>query len=150
MQIKRKIFPPIYVLLGLLLIAYLHTRVPLAVIFSGIVRTAGIVFMLSGVFITLWAGGSFRRVGTPLIPFRQPEALVVTGLYRYTRNPMYLGMLLFLIGVAWSTGTLSPWLIPPLFVVIIHYRFILGEEALLREVFGDEYSRYKSKVRRWL
>jgi protein-S-isoprenylcysteine O-methyltransferase Ste14 len=150
MQIKRKIFPPIYLLLGLLLIAYLHTRVPLAVILSGGVRLVGLVFVLLGVSITLWAGGSFRRVGTPLIPFRQPEALVVTGLFRYTRNPMYLGMLLLLIGVAWSTGTLSPWLIPPLFVVIIHYRFILGEEALLREVFGDDYSRYRSKVRRWL
>ena len=150
MQIKRKIFPPIYLLLGLLLIGYLHTRIPLAVLFTGGFRIIGAVLLLFGLFIILWAAGSFRRVGTPLIPFRQPEALVLTGLYRHTRNPMYLGMLLILIGTAWSTGTLSPWFVPPLFVVIIHYRFILGEEALLADVFGEPYQEYQAKVRRWL
>ncbi len=150
MEIKRKIFPPMYLLLGLILIWYLHVHAPLLVVLPDSARWIGVVVLVLGIIIIILAAGSFRQQSTPLIPFKKPEALVEKGLYRYTRNPMYVGMLLVLIGAALRFGSLSPWLVPTVFAAIIHYRFILGEELLLEHVFGKSYVDYKSRVRRWL
>jgi protein-S-isoprenylcysteine O-methyltransferase Ste14 len=76
--------------------------------------------------------------------------LVVGGFYRYTRNPMYLGMVTALLGVAILLGTLSAFLPIPIFVWIIQKQFIEGEERFLEEIFGGQYLAYKGKVRRWL
>jgi protein-S-isoprenylcysteine O-methyltransferase Ste14 len=75
---------------------------------------------------------------------------VTGGLYRYTRNPMYLGMVSVLIGAALLFGTLSAWLPIPVFVWIIHNNFIRVEERFLEGIFGGQYLQYKNKVRRWL
>lgn len=93
---------------------------------------------------------AFNKAGTPVVPFERSTALVVTGFYRWTRNPMYLGLVLILLGAAMLLGTLSAFLPIPVFVWIIQTRFIRGEERFLEDIFGNEYLAYKSKVRRWL
>jgi protein-S-isoprenylcysteine O-methyltransferase Ste14 len=75
---------------------------------------------------------------------------VTNGWFRYTRNPMYLGIVLGCVGLAILLGSLGAWLPLPEFILILRVRFIRGEEALLEDTFGEEYLRYKSKVRRWL
>lgn len=149
-QFKRKIYPPVYVVLGCLLMAALDRYWPVTELIHSPWERAGYAVFAVGLLIVIWAAGSFRRERTPLIPFREPTALVEAGLYRITRNPMYLGMTLLLAGVAIRLGSLSPWLLIPVFVIVIDRRFIRQEEQLMEAQFGDSYRSYKGRVRRWL
>ena len=81
--------------------------------------------------------------------FLAATALLTNGLYRWSRNPIYLSMALLLGGLALFQGALSPWMVPPLFMVILNRHFIVPEEAMLAEAFGAEYRDYVSRVRRW-
>jgi protein-S-isoprenylcysteine O-methyltransferase Ste14 len=92
----------------------------------------------------------FRRKKTGLKPFSESTALVVEGPYRFTRNPIYAGFTLMLIGVALALGAVSSLIAVPLYVAIIHFRFILPEEAHMERAFGEEYLALKRRVRRWL
>ena len=92
----------------------------------------------------------FRRRGTAIKPFQESSALVTDGVYRFTRNPMYLGMVIGLTGVACMLGTVTPLLVIPIFIWVIRTRFIRVEEGMLAERFGDEYVQYQARVRRWL
>ena len=85
-----------------------------------------------------------------MIPFREVRALVTGGVYRISRNPMYLGMALVLLGCAVTVGVVSALLVPPLFMIIIHHRYILPEEAILLELFPEEFPAYCQRVRRWI
>lgn len=76
--------------------------------------------------------------------------LVTEGLYRYTRNPMYVGMLVMLLGWALYLGSLSPLFILPLFIWVINTQQIFPEEAFLTKKFGESYRIYLQAVPRWL
>jgi len=106
--------------------------------------------MAAGALLSLWAALLFRQAGTTIKPFRQSSALVSRGPYNVTRNPMYLGMVIALIGVAIRLGSLTPFVVVPVFAFVIQTSFIQSEERLLEETFGPEYARYRARVRRWL
>ena len=95
---------------------------------------------------------SFRRAKTTVNPLN-PEAasaLVTSGIYRLTRNPMYLGTLIVLIGWAAYLGNALGFVLAPLFVLYMN-RFQIGpEERALESLFGSEFASYRAKVRRWL
>ena len=93
---------------------------------------------------------SFKKAGTAIKPFESSTVLIKDGLYRYTRNPMYLGMVILLIGVASYLGSLTPYVVIPVFFLIIQQCFIKHEEPFLENIFGQEYLDYKDKVRRWI
>jgi protein-S-isoprenylcysteine O-methyltransferase Ste14 len=76
--------------------------------------------------------------------------LITYGLYRFTRNPMYLGLMLIVLGVAILQGSLAAFLPLPVFAWILQTRFVRGEERFLESLFGAEYLDYKSTVRRWI
>lgn len=113
-------------------------------------QIVGGAILVAGLAMLVVAGGLFKQADTDLIPFKDVSALVTTGVYRYTRNPMYLGMALVLLGCAVTVGAATAFIIPPLFMVIIHYRFILPEEQMLRELFPQEFPAYCTQVRRWI
>ena len=96
------------------------------------------------------AGGLFLRAGTDLVPFHNVTSLVTEGVYRFTRNPMYLGMLSVLLGCAVTVGSTCALAVPVLFGIIIELRFIRPEEAMLRELFPEDFAAYCERVRRWL
>lgn len=150
MEQKRKVVPPVYFLLTMLLMAALDRALPIMRIFSLAWAHAGLVPIVLGTGVCIHAWSGFARAGTPVVPFERSTALVTTGLYRFTRNPMYMGLVLILVGVATMLGTVSPWLPIPLFVWLIQTNFIHGEERFLEELFGQQYLAYKSRVRRWL
>lgn len=117
----------------------------LRVVVAAILFGLGTLFPLAGVI-------SFRRAKTTVDP-RIPEAssaLVSSGIYRYSRNPMYVGFVLWLL--AWGVFLASGWaLIGVLFFVLYMNRFqIAPEERALRDLFGDEFRAYEQRVRRWL
>ena len=120
---------------------------------SAPLRTAlSIAIALVGMGFALTAILSFRRARTTVNPTK-PQAtssLVISGVYRVTRNPMYLGLLFVL--VAGAVALSSPWSLlgPAAFVLYIRRFQIVPEERALAALFGSEYSAYRSRVRRWL
>jgi len=96
------------------------------------------------------SAGAFRKAGTGIRPFEEATSLVTTGFYRFTRNPMYLGMFLMLIGVAILLGSIGAVFPAIVFIMIIRNNFVLGEEQFMEASFGQQYLDYKARVRRWL
>ena len=93
---------------------------------------------------------AFRRHHTSPNPFRPTTALVTSGPFRFTRNPMYLGFTLMYAGVALWANTLWPLLLLPVVLLVMHHGVITREERYLETLFGDEYRAYRGRVRRWL
>lgn len=149
-MVKRIIYPPIWLLLGLIATFVCNEYFP-GPRFTGLAGQAiGGVLIVIGLGLLVFANGRFSRAGTGVIPFRNVSALVTDGIYRFTRNPMYLGMVAVLLGCAITVGASTALLIAPLFAVIIEFRFIRPEEAMLRGLFPTEYPAYCARVRRWL
>ena len=111
---------------------------------------AGIVLILAGLAIVLTAILQMRRAKTNVEPWKPTTAILDTGIYGISRNPIYVAMALVYAGIAFLFN--SFWFLPPLILVllIIHFGVILREEKYLAEKFGDDYLNYKNRVRRWL
>ncbi|MFI4868733.1 MAG: methyltransferase family protein [Steroidobacterales bacterium] len=105
-----------------------------------------------GMAIVVAALGRFRQASTTVNPMDPSKAtrLVTDGVFRISRNPMYLGLLLLLIGWALWLGSASVWLIPPLFVITITALQIVPEERALAKLFGAQYLAYRATVARWI
>ena len=145
-----KTIPPVYFLAALLLMAVLAHLMPIAHLIYVPVRLCGGVIILTGLAITTTGAWTFKHVNTPIRPFEQATTLVITGIYRYTRNPMYFGMLIMLVGYWIALGKLSPVFVIPIFFFVLLEGFVKQEEEFLEKIFGDKYLGYKSSVRRWV
>jgi protein-S-isoprenylcysteine O-methyltransferase Ste14 len=145
-----KLKPLVYVLLAILLMLALHWLAPIARILVSPWKFPGAIPLLCGAGLVLHGLRLFRHQQTTAKPFGDPSRLVIDGAYRFTRNPMCLGFLLILSGIAGLLGTLSPWIIVPALGLVLDRLFIRPEEAKMTALFGDAYRRYQSQVRRWL
>ena len=150
MKALQLIIPPVYLLISLLLMLVLHYQLPLLPLIPSPYSYTGVALIVAGLTLAVLGAGMFKRADTPVRPFQKSTTLVVHGLFRYSRNPMYLGLLLILLGTAILLGSLSPFLVIPVFFVIIREGFIKHEEHFLEELFGEAYRSYKQRVRRWL
>jgi len=110
----------------------------------------GVAVAALGLLVMVASAGMFRRLGTGVRPFTPATVLVARGPFRVSRNPMYLGMVLMLVGLGMALGTTVPLLVPPLFAVVIDRRFIRREEEFLADRFGAPYREFCGRVRRWL
>ncbi|MDJ0879429.1 MAG: isoprenylcysteine carboxylmethyltransferase family protein [Halieaceae bacterium] len=146
---QRVIYPPVWLVIGLIVIFAADQYFPLQRFTGELPQALGSVAIFAGLLLLVLAGGLFKKADTELIPFREVRALVTDGVYRFTRNPMYLGMALILLGTACTTGTVAGLLVTPVFMAIIEWRFIRPEEAMLRGIFSEEFDAYCSRVRRW-
>jgi protein-S-isoprenylcysteine O-methyltransferase Ste14 len=149
-MVRRLDLPPLYFLASGALMLLLHTRLPGPHLIAWPWRWLGLLPIVGGVALAVAGEHAFKRAGTAVLPFSEPSAVVTTGPFAFTRNPMYLGMVLCLVGWAVLLGTLVPVLVIPLFFAVIHYRFVLREESFMAERLGDAYATYKARVRRWL
>lgn len=149
-MVKRIIYPPMWLAFGLVAVFTLNEFYPGPRFTGQAFQVIGGALIVVGLFLLVIAGGLFRRAGTDLIPFRNVSTLVTDGVYRYTRNPMYLGMLLVLLGCAVTVGAGYALFVPVLFAAIIELRFIRPEEAMLRDLFPGEFPAYCRQVRRWI
>ena len=98
----------------------------------------------------MMADGLFHHAGTTVKPGEESNTLLTEGIFHISRNPMYFGFLLILFGAAFLFGTLAPFLVIPVFLVVIEKRFIVSEEKSLEEKFGQAYLEYRETVRRWI
>lgn len=149
---RTKIPPPLYALFAGLLIFWLHRYLPEPAIPDTAVAYCAWLVSVPGGSLALWAAVTFRRARTTINPFAPSKAsrLVTHGPYQITRNPMYLGLLLALTGWSAWLGSLSGFLVLPLFVAVVTYAQILPEEAALEGMFGQEYACYVQTVNRWI
>jgi protein-S-isoprenylcysteine O-methyltransferase Ste14 len=106
----------------------------------------------AGVAVIAAALIEFRRAETSVNPvdLSKTSRLVTDGVFRLTRNPMYLGLSLLLTGWALWLGSASPWLVPPLFVILITMLQIIPEEQFLGRLFAEQYFAYQRRVARWI
>lgn len=118
---------------------------------SSVVRIAGAaVGGIAFAYFDSAAMRKFRLAGTTPMPWRPASALVVTGPYRLTRNPMYVGMAFLFAGLAFALGALIALAFLPVVILIIDRVVIAREEPYLERRFGDAYAQYKARTRRWL
>ena len=107
--------------------------------------------LLAGLALLLWCVRDFYVAGKgTLAPWSPPQRLVNVGLYRFSRNPMYVGVLFMLVGWASAYGSQLLWLYALSVMVGFHLRVIFHEEPVLARTHGDDWLRYKAKVPRWL
>jgi len=110
----------------------------------------GAMVFVGALALFVWAIMTMTRAGSNVPTNRPTTTIVETGPYRLSRNPIYLGMVLGLIGLAIASDNLWPLLVLVPFALVIHYGVVVREEAYLDRKFGDVYRGYRSRVRRWL
>lgn len=110
----------------------------------------GILPLLLGGYLNLIADAAFKREQTTVKPFEKSTSLVVTGAFQISRHPMYLGMVLILLGIAIISGTLTPLIVVAVFGILMELVFVRIEEKMLEDQFGATWVAYKKKVRKWV
>lgn len=151
MNLRLRIPPPVWLLLFGSLTWVLDRVTPIVVLLETPVNRAGWALVVAGAAIIVTAMLQFRRAHTtvnPLTPAKA-SALVSSGIFGFSRNPMYLGLSVALCGWAVVLGSLGAWLALPLFVLVITRLQIEPEETVLATLFGTAYGDYCSRVGRW-
>ena len=113
-------------------------------------KVLGWPLVAGGLSLGLWGFGEMRRAGTNVDPYRPTTAIVEAGPYAFTRNPLYVGMALVYAGVSARANALPAALLLPVVLHLVDRGVIEREERYLEGKFGEEYGRYKGRVRRWI
>ena len=142
--------PPLYLVLTIVWMFLLHQWLPMIDLIGPPLSAFGWILIAAGIGLAVWAERLFSRAGTGVRPFTPSTALIAAGPYRLTRNPMYLGMMLVLLGGFLLAGSFGSLLPIPIFFWRIHTHFVLPEENHMAEHFGEAYEVFKQKTRRWL
>ena len=142
--------PPIIVLALLLGGIELDALWPAPFLEEAVQYVLGALLIVPAVALVVWAIVLFRRQKTQVKPWKPTTALVLTGAYRHTRNPMYLAMVITFAGLGFAIDTLWLFVLLPLLVAVLHHGVIRREERYLEGLFGDYYRDYCAKVRRWI
>jgi protein-S-isoprenylcysteine O-methyltransferase Ste14 len=145
-----KIYPPLMVLAGILSQLLIGYVAPVQPILNETWQYIGVVLMLFGFAVILLVARGFRKNETTIIPDGQPSTLMENGIFAYSRNPIYFGMTIFLLGSALAVGHIWALVIVPVFVLLVQQIWIVKEEETLEAEFGQIYRNYKMRVRRWL
>ena len=149
-NISPIVHPPIIVLIYIVAAYLLGRFVPQPFVLSMIWRNVGLLLTFMGFLLGIGAFIEFRRARTTLDPHGSSRQVVNSGIYRFTRNPIYLGFLLMLIGLPLNSGLIWGIVLAPLYILTMTRLVIEREEAYLEDKSKDQYTSYKSRVRRWL
>lgn len=150
MNLNTKIPPPLVMLTFAILIYYSKELMPsVSFKFQSLVA---VIFLTAGLAIMMAAIFAFRRLQTTINPLKPNAAtsLVTGGVFRLSRNPMYLAMLMILIAISLGSGALASIFLLPGFIAYITVFQIHPEEKAMRELFHDDYAFYCQQVRRWI
>jgi len=146
-------FPPPLVFLGAILLGVIVQRmvVPLSLSFApGLRVAAGVLVLACGVSLVVSARILFKRTGQNPIPWKTTPELILQGPYRFTRNPMYLGVTLFMIGLGLTVNNIWISLFAAPALLIVHFIAVLPEERYLAGKFGESYRNFLGRVRRYV
>jgi protein-S-isoprenylcysteine O-methyltransferase Ste14 len=146
----KQIRPPAYLLAGIVISVTLHLLLPLQQILVFPWRLFGFLPLFVGIVLNVLADRAFKCHNTTVKPLEKSSALVTAGVFKISRNPMYLGMSLIILGIAMLLGSASPFAVAVLLAVLFDRLFISTEERMLEETFGDRFREYCKRVRRWI
>ena len=142
--------PPTYFLVCLLLAITLHFALPFAKLIYPPYNYVGVLFIGIGTWLNIWADCLFKTKNTTVKSFKKTTYFIQEGPFRFTRHPMYLGMVIILVGVAILLGSISPFICPFGFFIAMSVVFIPREEKALEKAFGQAFTNYKRRVRCWI
>ena len=142
--------PPIVYLVGLLLGLLIHYFYPIGFLSESVSIGFGVLLTPVAIPIALFAVLALKRAETPLDVRKPTTAIVTNGIYRLSRNPMYVALAFVYLGIACWVNSLWILLLMVPVLVVVDQSIIKREEQYLEQKFGDEYMRYKSEVRRWI
>lgn len=146
----QRLLPPHLFLIALVLVVGLGLGAPVVGPLPWLARIAGLALAVLGLALTTRNARRFATLGTNIKTFDDPDQFVRDGAFAYTRNPMYVGFAVALVGAALAVGTLSAWVGPVAFLVAADRWYIPFEERRLVSLFGADYERYRSEVPRWI
>jgi len=146
----QKTMPTTYLLISIVVMTALHFLFPAMRIVPPLWNLLGLVPLALGVTINLVADKAFHQANTTVKPFEESSALITHDVFRVSRNPMYLGFVLILIGIAVLMRSLTPYAVVPAFAILMDRMYITVEEGMLAEKFGAEWEKYRQSTRRWL
>lgn len=149
-ETAKGMLPPAYLLLSIAAMIALHFLLPIRHVVSFPWKLLGIPPFLIGGFLNLAADRAFKNLQTTVKPFEESAHLVTTGVYAVSRNPMYLGFVLILLGIALLMGSLTPCAVVLLFAPLMDVIFIRVEEKMMAEKFKQAWLTYRKKTRRWI
>ena len=144
------IAPPLLFALPILASIPLEWLFPTSFAQGSVRWISGTLFLTFGLALTISGFITQRRAGTDPIPFNPTTRIVVHGLYRFTRNPMYIGFALVTLGLATLADSEWMLLVIPIGLVLTDRLVVAREERYLERKFGDDYLAYKARVRRWI
>jgi protein-S-isoprenylcysteine O-methyltransferase Ste14 len=142
--------PPAWLLIALVAIAVLRLVWPADPLLPGMWPLVGVVAIAAGVALNAAGDRQFHQARTPMHPAARPATFVTDGVFRLSRNPMYLGIVSIVFGVALLVNRWPALLVAPALAWLLQVRFVRHEERRMRETFGPEYARYCQRVRRWI
>ena len=145
-----RIIPPLIYLAGVIVGSLASILMPTKVIPTPVAWAIGGILILCGAALAGSAISRFKGVGTTIRPDRASRTLVVAGPYKFTRNPMYLGLAVVYLAITITDQSLWALILLPVVLTIVQRRAIEPEEAFLERRFGAVYTSYQAKVRRWL
>jgi len=146
-----KLPPPVWTFLYMVLAGAASWLYPWRALLELRLVWLGVALIAIGVGISGWAFSLFRRAGTEIDPTSETnKSLVVQGPFRFTRNPMYLGLVMVTLGVAFVAGSLPMFAVPALVFGTANRAHIPFEEAKMRRQFGAAFEQYTRQVRRWI
>jgi protein-S-isoprenylcysteine O-methyltransferase Ste14 len=144
------VLPPTYFYAAVVIMIALHFFLPIGAVIPSPWNWLGIIPLVCGVVLNLVADQSVKKAQTTVKPFKESSALITSGVFRICRNPMYLGFVFILVGIAVFLRSLSPFFLIPIFAYWMDCIFIRVEERMLAEKFGLGWTEYEHKVRRWI
>ena len=145
-----RLSPAVFLMGSIVLMALLDKTVPVVQWMPWPWNLTGLLPVGLGGLLIWWSVSVLSRHATTPEPFQAATALVTSGPFRMSRNPMYVGATLVLLGIALVLGTATPFLVLPLYLYAMHRRVVRPEEDVMRALFGEAYARYQTRVRRWL
>ena len=146
----KKIFPPTHFYTYLFLSIVLHFLLPIKQIIDSPFTYLGWLLIIAGSALNIWADQLFKKYKTTIKPDEKPSKLIDYGPFRYSRNPMYLGMTAILFGMGIFLGSITSFIGCIFFIIAMEVYFIPDEEKSMQETFKTEYENYRAKVRRWI
>jgi protein-S-isoprenylcysteine O-methyltransferase Ste14 len=146
----RRLLPTTYLLIALIIIVVVHFTIPIIKLVPVPWNLLGLLPVIIGIIINLLADSALHKAGTTVKPFQESRALITDSVYGISRHPMYLGFTLVLIGAAILLGSLTAWVIIPIFIALMEMVFIQVEEQMLEVKFDAAWLNYKRKVRKWI
>lgn len=146
----KRLLPPVFFLLCVIAMVIAYYFFPVVQIFSWPTKLFALLPMAIGIGLAIAGKRQFAKEGTNINTFVDAEKMITSGLYAYTRNPMYLGFVIAAFSLAILTGGLISLVIALIHCVVVDRWYIAFEESRMTVLFGDAYDNYKNKVRRWI